>query len=318
MKLFWLAACCTLLAFAAVNAAASACLVAHWRLRGHRWMGASSSSLLFRRWLPAALSAALSLMVVLPSFLRHEPRNRVESVGVLLAAGAIAGIAILVAAALRGVVALARTRAGLRRWLVSASPMPLHGWAGRAWLVESEATAACTAGLIQPELFLSRRVVETCTPGELAGIVAHERAHAAARHNLKRLLLLCTPDLVRLTPAARAIEHSWAARAEEEADGAAGGSDRAVRLDIAGAIVRLARLRAAPRLPVATMFDAGGPIERRIRLLLRHGTAPASNRSPSWMGLALAIAGLAAATSVPAVSVRVHHVVEAVVHALSL
>src|SRR5262245_39574271 len=122
MKLALLTACVTLGVFAIANTVASAVLLLDWRRRSARFLPRPAAALLFYRCLPAAISAGLASLAVLPAFLRHEPRDRVETVALPLALAATAGLAILVAGAVRAVVALARTRASLRDLLRTAQP----------------------------------------------------------------------------------------------------------------------------------------------------------------------------------------------------
>lgn len=328
MKLALLAACCALVAFAAANAAGSALFVAHWRARRERWMTRPAAALLLARSLPAVASAVFAALTVLPAFLIHEPRDRVETVGPALALAASAGLLLLGAAAVRGLGAAVRTSRAARRWTRGATPVRVPGWDGPALLVRSDEPGACVVGILRPTLLLSRGALAAWTAGELAGIVAHERAHARAGDVRKRLLLRALPDAVAWTRAGAESAAIWQARAEEEADASAAAGDRARGAELAGALVKLARRRTAPALPLATAFDAGGPIERRVRrLLATTGPAPGSacgsacGRIGARVALAaasgiVALAALAAGT-VPALSIRVHHAIEAVVRALT-
>lgn len=318
MKLALLAACCTLLAFAAANAVASALFLAHWRFRRAGWMRRSTSTVLFARALPFAVSAALATLTVLPSFLAHEPRHRVESVGLPLALGAGVGLWILTAAMFRALAAIVRTRRATRAWLRDATPLRLPGWDGRALRVDGGEPGVCVVGFLRPTLLVSRGALESCTPAELAGIVAHEAAHAASLDIWKKLALCALPDVVAATPAGAAVERVWRARAEEEADRAAADGDRLRGAELAGALVKLARRRCAPALPLATAFDAGGPIERRVRRLLT-GASPADDRRPArpWVALAAGVVAPALICGAfPPLSVHVHRAIELVVQAL--
>jgi hypothetical protein len=147
--------------------------------------------------------------------------------------------------------------------------------------------------------------------------VAHERAHAARHDNWKKLLVACLPDVVGLTPAARSMERVREARAEEEADAHALANDPAAGAELAGALVKLARHGTEVRLGVATSFHACGPIERRIRSLLRGGLRD-GGPPPAWGPLSSAmLAAATACAAFPALSQRVHLATEALVRLLS-
>jgi hypothetical protein len=138
----------------------------------------------------------------------------------------------------------------------------------------------------------------------------------AARDNWKRLVLRCLPDVVAWLPVAVRLERSWQRRAEEEADLAAARADREVGAQLAGALVKLARWRVLAELPLASAFDAGGPLARRVRRLL-HAPTPLQAACAPWTLLVAAVvlpAGLCAAF--PALSTRVHLAVETLVQLL--
>ena len=318
MSFLLLAGCCALITFAVVNVAASACVLLHWHRRRGAWMHRSASSLLFFRSIPAWSAAGVTLLTVLPAFFIHEPRDRVESVGLPLAIGAGLGMGILLAAVIRSALAIRRTRIEVGAWLESARPVTLPGWSGPAWLVDPDAVGACVVGLSDRTLLISREVVSACTPRELAGILAHETAHAARRDNWKRLLLRAQPDLLGMTSIAAQVERVWEARAEEEADAAAVRGDPALRVEIASALVKLAHIRPRAAAPLAAAFDAGGPIERRVRTLLRGVPSTMPPARPRWIVSFAVFLGPALVCGVaPPLSSRVHLAVEALVRLLA-
>jgi hypothetical protein len=238
-------------------------------------------------------------------------------VSVPLAIGAACGLLLVAAGAARGIDAIRRTRHAARSWLPTATPVRLPGWSGAAWLVESNTAGVSVIGLLRPTLLVSRGVLTTCTPAELTAIVAHERAHATRHDTWKLLFLRCLPDLVGLTPIATEIERVWQARSEEEADRVAAHGDRKRGVEIAAALVKLARHRRSEGLPMAVAFDAGGTIERRVRLLL--GGASAVERGAhrgSLLALAL-VAPAVACGCLPPLSIHVHAMVETLVHLLA-
>jgi Zn-dependent protease with chaperone function len=275
-------------------------------------MARSASSLLAARSLPSTI-AGVAALLVLSSFLINEPRDRVEPVGLPLAVGAAFGFALLVGGLVRGAVALARTRAAVARLKRDAVRVTLPGWSGRAWLVDDEAAGVFVAGVVRPALLISRRVLDACTREELAGVLAHERAHASARDHRKRFVLRLLPDLIGSTPLGAQVERVWQARAEEAADAAAVRSDPTLSGEIAGALVKLARLRRGPEPAIAIAFDSGGSIERRVRLLLR-GASPVPARSAGGFWIPAALAAALAAGFVPALSGPIHRVIEAMVN----
>jgi hypothetical protein len=137
------------------------------------------------------------------------------------------------------------------------------------------------------------------------------------RDNWKKTILRGLPDVLAWTPDADALERLWVARAEEEADLAASRGDRALGIEMAGALVKLARARATPGLSMALTFGAAGPIERRVRLLLEGARPPAEPGPPAWAPLALTVLPPAAACALfPVLSSRVHAGVEVLLRLL--
>ena len=103
-------------------------------------------------------------------------------------------------------------------------------------------------------------------------MLAHERAHVAARDNLKRLWLQCGVDGVVWTRRGAVMEGAWQEAAEDAADDRATlAGSRAV--DLASALVTVARMaapgRRMPMWPVAACFYRGDGLERRVHRVLR-------------------------------------------------
>src|ERR1700691_2727347 len=61
-------------------------------------------------------------------------------------------------------------------------------------VVDDTAGLFALAGIVHPRLVISREVLQGLSAEELTAALRHERAHAASRDNLKRLLLLLAPD----------------------------------------------------------------------------------------------------------------------------
>jgi hypothetical protein len=256
----------------------------------------------------------------LPSFLIHEPRDAVETAGGLMALGAIAGFLVVASGAIRGIGAFLRTRSAVRTWLEGARAIGVSGWPGRAYLVEAPFTGACAVGLLRPRLLIGRSTLEVCTPAELAAIVAHEQAHVMRRDNARRLILHCLGDLVSATRVGPAIERAWIARAEEEADLETLRGQTTSGVDLASALIKVARMRLLPlehRLAMSS-FGASGPIERRIRALLGEGPRAPRRRGREWRCFWLVMLPLVVATWVrPELSSRLHQVTESIVRLLA-
>lgn len=260
------------------------------------------------RLLPAAAALSITTLVLAPGYFRHEQRGELESVGLLIACAA-AGAALLVSGAAVAVArAIARTSSLRCAWLAGARPLPGRPGGMPAFEIDAPFPLVAVIGAFRPRLFISSAVRRTCTDSELDAIVEHERSHVTARDNAMRLLLDGSPDLFGWTARARDIDAAWQDAVEHRADDAA-----ANRLELASALVRVARLATAARsvaLPASALYRGEG-IEQRVRRLL----GARETRDGRFRRLLAGACGvlavtLAAAASSPRVSEIAHRVLE--------
>jgi beta-lactamase regulating signal transducer with metallopeptidase domain len=153
-------------------------------------------------------------------------------------------------------------------------------------------------------------VVSACSQDEFRQVIAHEAAHVSARDNLKLLLLLACPDALAWTTLGAALSDRWRTEAEFDADQRAAGNDPQKRVELASALIKVARLfdtdhrtRHALTMPVAL-----DDVEGRVRQLLAPEQAASATISKALASLALLIP----VTAVPLYSL-IHEVLEALV-----
>jgi hypothetical protein len=276
-----------LASYACFALALDAAFAAAWFafLRRRRW---SSSDLLALRLAPIVGAALLCAAVVLPAFLCYEPAHRREPLGTgLLGLGALA--VVLIGA---GIVRALRAGAATRRLVRSCTagrcvPATAQG----IEIVDVAEPLVAVFGALRPRVLAARRVLQSCSAEEFQCIVDHETAHIAAADNLKLALLHGCPDLIGSLPFGTVLVNRWKAAAEFDADERAAGADRARRLALASALIKVARLtgRRASFDATTVMAVAAGQVEERVRRLL--STAPSSRRGSLryWLiGCALA------------------------------
>jgi Zn-dependent protease with chaperone function len=282
---------------------------------------ARAGGLFLLRVFPTAAAWILMLGVFVPAFWRFEPRETGEMVGDTLVASAVISAALILAGLRRGWQASAATRRVLREWLQNARPLALPGLRIRAYAIPAEFPVVSLVGIVRPRLFVSERVLQACTPEELAVMVRHERGHLASRDNLKRLLLRVCPNPLPLLSVGRDLERHWQEACEEAADDYAARASAPSALALANALLRVARM--APARPAAiaplTALYTGDSIERRVKRLVASGPAGGS-RAP-WLvaARALTVAPLVLAGAVlldPNLLHSVHHLLEVVVETL--
>jgi peptidase M48-like protein len=304
-----------LFAFLALNAAASlvSAGLAAVDVARQAHPARRARTLLALRLLPAVVSLAAVAVLVIPAYVRFEPHDTGESVSPALGALAAVATAVVLAGLARGLRAAWTTARLLQRWRRRAEPVALPQWPGVVFRVRDAFPVVSVAGLWRARVYVSAQVLDALTPSELTAALAHERAHMAARDNLKRLLLRSCPDLLAWTRAGERLEREWARAAEQAADSAAAAAGGAV--DLAASIVKVARLVPAGTraLPVSALHD-GGDVAARVRALLSadaegtrssHGAGAAPRALTA--ALVVAVSLLAASQAWPAV----HRLLEA-------
>jgi Zn-dependent protease with chaperone function len=242
------------------------CLLAlAWRA-GLGRLSATALDLLGLRLLPAAGALLIALTVVLPAFLRFEPRQEHEAAGplvIVLAALAIAGLLAGTWRGWRACRAARRLLDSCRLGADSAGGNTLH-------VVEAAEPLVAVIGAWRPRIVATESVRAACNAEEFRAVLAHEAAHLTARDNMKLLMLLAAPDALALTPLAAALTERWRAAAECEADQRATRGDSERRLALASALIKVARLmknRSVPH-PALGMPVATDDVPARVRALL--------------------------------------------------
>ncbi|MFN8091042.1 MAG: M48 family metalloprotease [Vicinamibacteria bacterium] len=268
-----------------------------------------------------ALSPSLAgliavLAVVAPAWVSHEPAGAREAAGPLLWVLGLAGAALLAPRPLAAARLARRTARAVRAWARGGAPVA--GLRIPATRIEHPLPVAALAGTLRPRLLLASRLVDALTADELQAVAAHERAHAAAGDNLRRLALAASPDALAWLPAGRRFRAAFEEAAEFAADERA---RREVRPEaLARALVVAASLvpdggRLA--LPLAALDAA--PLAARVRVLLADGPAPGP--APAGRGAPLAVAaavlGIGALAAWSALRPEAHALLEAVVRASS-
>jgi Zn-dependent protease with chaperone function len=278
--------------------------------------GARSRRLFAARIAPTALGLLFALGFVFPSFVLLEPSNADERVGPVLGLLAAASGALVVAGAVRVAIALLATRRVVRGWAHHARPLRLDEIDLPAFAVDESFPLVAIAGWLRPKLYVSRAVLESCTAAELQAIVAHECGHLREGDPWRLLIVRACPDLLALLPAGAGMASRWGEAAEEAADDHASVS-QARSLDLASALIRVARLAGSStrsELPLTALYRGGGVAARVARILER----PAALVRPGARFGRAARIGIAAAclTATAAVSLAALRPVHAVLEAL--
>jgi len=242
---FVLGLCILLAALLVLNSAASLIVSLLWKMFGGRitrWSGYRSAQTLFLlRTLPIALGIGAVLFLFAPAYLRHEPRVGHEDVSVKLAIFAAFSAICIAVAIVRAIATWRSTTRLTAEWLRTAEPIQIPTINIPTYQVEHPFPLIAVVGAFRQRLFIARQVFQSLTPAELTAALEHETGHMLAHDNLKRAVVRACRDLV-LVPGVRALDRAWLEASEAAADEFAARRGRRIGLDLASALVKIARM----------------------------------------------------------------------------
>ncbi len=221
----------------------------------------AARSLFAIRISPFVVSAAVSLFLVLPSFLMLERHSLDEDFGTF-GLGACA-LVIISAGIYRVLAAEARTRRVVTAFLKTTIGLEETGNTPAVILSQS-VTPLMLVGIRAPRVLISESACRLLSDDELRAAVRHETAHSLSRDNLKKAILNCLPF-----PGMASVDEAWREASELSADDAAV-STRVEALDLAAALIKLARqfpCQAVPDLATGLVNTAGSVTTRVERLM---------------------------------------------------
>jgi hypothetical protein len=212
--------------------------------------------------------------------------------------------------------------AGIKLWRYldqcsrKGSETSVDGSGASLIVIEDSAPFFFLAGIVQPRLVAARSVIDSLTHDQLEVAIRHEQAHFASRDNLKRLLILMTPDVVPFVRGFGALETEWCRFAEWAADDHAVAGNSTSCVSLAAALVHLARAGSVPQFaPLVNPLMANSEqLAARVDRLLRQGPSlrPAFENGQYLFALALLATGsiLVLALLQPASVSAVHELLE--------
>jgi Zn-dependent protease with chaperone function len=219
----------------------------------------------------------------------------------------------------RGLVSLRATRRIVADWLRHADAIDLEGAPVSAYRIRHPFPVIAMAGVIRPRLFIASQVFDSLNDGELTAAIRHEAGHLAMRDNLKRALMCVCRDVLMIVPCGRVLDRDWAETAEAAADEYAARAGAACALDLASALIKIARLipeGVKPTMPAGAFLiddDVDGVVWR-VRRLTRladmseaiKGRGAMATRLAIWACPCAFLAGVASTAASPAVLANLH------------
>ena len=280
---------------------------------------------------PPVLALIAIVAFMIPSYVAYEPHATDESVswklGTLAALSAV-GVSLAI---WRGIRSWLATRSLLRDWLSASTRIELDATNVPTYILRHSFPIIAVVGAFRPRLFIANHVFESLSEEELAAAITHEYGHLAARDNFKRSVMRVSRAALLLIPCGRSLDRSWSDASESAADEYAAQKSSLVALNLASALVRIARMipkgqqQIMPAAVSAFLNEDSPGVKVRVRRLVElAATDPrllVSNASivrfTPWFVLALMVVAGITIESRPQVLAGVHHLVEQVVVVLS-
>lgn len=327
MNYYALAVCLALAAFFLLNVLGTLLAALLWlglERRAQRWRASARAGLLFGlRVLPPTAALLTVSTLLLPAYLAHEPNPAPESAGFTLTALALFSASCIAFALCRAVNSLRATKRLTSDWRRRSEPVRIEGLSLPAYRLKHPTPVIAVVGTLRPRLFIAEQILSTLSPEELAVALKHEKGHLVARDTLKRAVLKICRDLLPLFTFGRALDRAWAEESERAADEYAALDGAAVALDLATALVKIARLMPAGASHFAPagaflLEGADSGVAGRVRRLAEMAATPAAPQSHGLLisrgGLPFSFAGFtalpAAAIAEPEILVTIHALIE--------
>ncbi|MBL8190713.1 MAG: M56 family metallopeptidase [Acidobacteria bacterium] len=257
------------------NAALSLVTSAVWRLihsKAKRWPARTQAQTIFAlRVIPGCIAIVCVVALFVPAFLAHEPRQS-ENVSWKLAVLAFISIAGLLLALWRGLAAWMTTRHLVANWLRNSEAIHVPQVPIPVFRLQHPFPVIAIVGVLRPRLFIADHLMASLTPEELSAAIAHECGHLFAHDNLKRVLLRLCRDMLTIVPCGRTLDQEWIAASEVAADDFAARNSNEQALDLASALVKIARLIPTGQRPglsviVSLIGEDSGSIRHRVNRL---------------------------------------------------
>jgi Zn-dependent protease with chaperone function len=282
---------------------------------------------------PPVIAIVAVAAFMIPSYLTYEPHTTDEFVSWKLGALAtLSGIGVGLAI-WRGLRSWFATRSLLRNWLAAATPIKMDEIAVPTFVLQHSFPIIAVVGAVRPRLFIATHVLESLSEEELAAALAHEYGHLAALDNFKRSIMRVSRAALLIIPCGRSLDRAWSEASESAADEHAAQKSSLMALNLASALVRIAKMippgqrQVMPAAVSAFLVgseDCPGVKVRVKRLVELAATDPhllVSNASivrlAPWLVLSLIVVIGVTIESRPQVLATVHHFVEQVVAVLS-
>jgi len=281
---------------------------------------------------PPVLAIVAIAAFMIPSYLTYEPHATDESVSWKLGTLAMLSAVGVGLAIWRGIRSWLATRSLLKDWMAASTRIELEAIHVPTYVLDHSFPIIAVVGAFRPRLFIANHVLESLSEEELGAAIAHEYGHLVAGDNFKRSVMRVSRAALLLIPCGRSLDRSWSEASESAADEYAAQQSSFVALNLASALVRIARMipkgqrQVIPASVSAFLAGEDSPgVKGRVRRLVELATADPSHlvsnasvvRFVPWLVLTLTVVISVTIESRPQVLATVHEFVEHVVAVLS-
>ncbi len=275
-----------------VNMAAAILAAAGWRVMSRPVRNLSVNNrarvIFMLRIGPVAAALVFISAFVIPAYLLLEPQESGEVVsGKLAIIALVSSIAVCIA-----IYRVCKTGMVTRRlalnWQRNATRIAVDGVDVPVFRIVHTFPVMAVVGIIRPRIFIAEQVLEALGPDEFRAAIAHEYGHLRANDNFKRTILRVCRDLVIL-PVGTSLDRAWAESAESAADAYAASKGRSTALNLASALIKLARIAPKNTGPAVSLgscliSEQSGDVTERVRRLVRISEETSPTRMPFLHG----------------------------------
>jgi Zn-dependent protease with chaperone function len=282
---------------------------------------------------PPVIAIVAIAAFMIPSYLTYEPHTTEEVVSWKLGGLAVLSAIGVALAFARGVRSWLATRSLLQEWLASSTPTQLEAIKVPTFVLQHSFPIIAVVGALRPRLFIAAQVLDSLSEEELAAAISHEYGHLVAHDNFKRSVMRISRAALLLIPCGRSLDRAWSEASESAADEHAAQHSSLVALNLASALVRIAKMipKGQQQIMPASVsaFLAGNEDVPGVRVRVRRlvelaGADPALLASSAplirflpWTALTVLVVISVMIESRPQVLAAVHELVEYVVRFLS-
>jgi Zn-dependent protease with chaperone function len=238
------------------------------------WSAQMRAQVIFSfRIFPLLAAIILVFAFLLPSYIIFEPHSSDEIVSAKLAILAAISLIGIAAAFYRIFGTWWRTRRLVKSWMRRSEPIFIENLRVPVYRITHPFPVIAVVGTFRPKMFVAEQIFDSLDEKEFGAAIAHECGHLAAKDNFKRTLLRICRDLL-VFPLGKTLDNAWAENAESAADEFAAQTGNTTALNLAAALVKIAKIvpqNSSPVMPLGAFLieKQNADVTWRVRRLIQ-------------------------------------------------